>query len=173
MRPCTAAEKETALDTAWARAVYSYYSDRKRRVLVRLSTRTRYGCRALAEVAAAYPDGTPSVREIAQRQRLSPKYLENIMQALKAAGLVRAMRGVHGGYTLTRPPNDISVGEVFRVLEGPPDPAPCVEDDDLCGMADQCPTRQMWVELREAIEGVLAGRTLQDLAARCSAEADS
>jgi Rrf2 family cysteine metabolism transcriptional repressor len=135
---------------------------------VRLSTRTRYGCRALAEVAAAYPDGTPSIREIAERQRLSPKYLESIMQALKAAGLVRATRGVHGGYTLTRPPAEIRMSDIFRALEGTPAPVPCVDTPELCGMADDCPTRDTWVELRGAIEGVLTRRTLQDLAVKCN-----
>jgi Rrf2 family protein len=135
---------------------------------MRLSTRTRYGCRALAEVAVAYPSGTPSVREIAEKQRISPKYLESIMQALKAAGLVRAARGAHGGYALTRPPREISMSDVVRVLEGPSGPVPCVDAPDLCRMAGDCPTRDMWVEMREAMDGVLARRTLQDLAARCA-----
>ena len=124
-------------------------------------------------MAAAYPDGTPSIREIAERQQLSPKYLEHIMQALKAAGLVRAARGAHGGYALTRPPGEIRMSDVFRVLEGPPAPVPCVDAPGLCGMADDCPTRDTWVELRGAIEGVLASRTLQDLAEKCGADTDA
>ena len=139
---------------------------------MRLSTRTRYGCRAMAEIAAAYPDGAPSIREIAERQQLSPKYLEHIMQALKTAGLVRAIRGMHGGYALTRPPGEIRMGEVFRVLEGPLAPAPCVDAPDQCGMAENCPTRDAWVEMKRAIEDVLDRRTLQDLAEKCGAAAD-
>jgi len=123
-------------------------------------------------VAAAYPDGTPSIREIAERQQLSPKYLESIMQALKAAGLVRATRGVHGGYALTRPPAEIRMSDIVRVLEGSSAPVPCVDAPDLCGMSGDCPTRDTWVELRAAIEDVLGRRTLQDLAARCGAESD-
>ena len=140
---------------------------------MRLSTRTRYGCRALAEVAAAYPDGMPSIREIAERQHLSPKYLESIMQALKAAGLVRATRGMHGGYALAHPPDQISMSDVFYALEGPPDPVPCLDEPEDCDMAAACPTRETWLELRAAIDGVLARRTLKDLAARCIARADS
>jgi Rrf2 family cysteine metabolism transcriptional repressor len=140
---------------------------------MRLSTRTRYGCRALAEVAAAYPAGTPSVREIARKQRLSSKYLESIMQALKVAGLVRATRGMHGGYALTHPPSEVKLSDVFRVLEGPSAPVPCVDTPDLCAMSHDCPTRGTWVELKAAIDGVLNRRTLQDLAARCGAGPDA
>jgi Rrf2 family cysteine metabolism transcriptional repressor len=134
---------------------------------VRISTRTRYGCRAMAELAAAYPDGSPSVREIAERQQVSPKYLEHIMQALKVAGLVRAMRGAHGGYALVRAPGEINVADVFRALEGSPAPVPCVDTPETCAMADDCPTRDTWLELRDAIEGVLEGKTLRDLAGKC------
>ncbi len=134
---------------------------------MRLSTRTRYGCRAMAELAAAYPEKAPSVREIAERQRLSPKYLEHIMQALKLAGLVRVTRGMRGGYALARAPQKVKVAEVFRALEGSPAPVLCVDAPETCSMARGCPTRGTWVELRDAIEHVLEGKTLQDLGARC------
>ncbi len=121
----------------------------------------------MAEIAGAYPDGTTSVREIAERQSVSAKYLESIVQPLKAAGLIRAVRGMHGGYELTRPPEQISLAEVFRALEGSPAPVPCVDDPSLCGMVEGCPTRDTWVDVKEAIEAVLEGRTLSDLALKC------
>jgi Rrf2 family protein len=123
----------------------------------------------MAELAAAYPQRAPSVREIAQSQQVSVKYLEHIMQALKLAGLVRATRGTHGGYALARAPQEIKVADVFRALEGSPAPVPCVDAPETCPMARGCPTRDTWVELRDAIQRVLDGKTLQDLAEKCRA----
>jgi len=75
---------------------------------MKLSTRMRYGCRAMTELAAAYPDRSVSVRDMARNQRLSAKYLEHIVSPLKTAGLIEAVRGIHGGYALSRPPERVS-----------------------------------------------------------------
>lgn len=133
---------------------------------MRLSTKMRYGSRAAFELAVAYPDGAPSVREIADRQCVSAKYLEHIMGALKAAGLARAVRGPHGGYMLTRPLASIKLSEIFRVLEGSAGPVDCVDTPDSCPMQNVCPTRGVWVEMREAVRGVPEHTTLQDLVER-------
>jgi len=125
----------------------------------------------MAEIAAAYPDGVPSIREIAEKQQVSAKYLEHIMQGLKAAGLVRAIRGTHGGYVLARPPEQITMKEIYQALEGSAAPVPCVDEPTLCDMVGSCPTRDAWVEMKQAIEEVLGRRTLRDLARKCSAGA--
>jgi Rrf2 family protein len=131
---------------------------------MRLSTRTRYGARALAELAAAPGDAAVPVAALAERQRLSPKYLEQIMAALKAAGLVRAERGRDGGYALARPAGEITLADLYRALEGPVAPAPCLEGPDRCPMRDSCPTQEVWAEVGDAVREVLEATTVLDLA---------
>ncbi len=126
----------------------------------------RYGTRAMAELAMVYPDRALSVRELAERQCLSPKYLEQIMRALKAAGLAVAVRGARGGYRVAKPPADITLSRIFEVLEGSPAPVDCLEHPDSCPMERLCVTRDTWLEMKEAIEGILKRTTLQDLADR-------
>ncbi len=130
---------------------------------MQISTKMRYGSRVLSELGAAYPDGTLSVRELAERQDISEKYLEHIMSSLKSAGIIRSVRGKYGGYQLRRPPEDITLAEVFRVLEGPPAPVECVERPESCSMCGSCPTRRTWIEVRDAIVGVLENTTVADL----------
>jgi len=127
----------------------------------------------MVELAVAYPDRPTSVREMAQSQGLSAKYLEHIVSALRAAGLVEGVRGMHGGYVLSRPPQRISLSEVFRVLEGSPAPVDCVEDPRSCPMTALCPTRDTWVEIGAAIEGILENTTLRDLAEKKQRKCDS
>ena len=133
---------------------------------MRISTRSRYGARAMAELAAASPGRPISVKELAENQKLSTKYLEQIMAILKAAGLVRPVRGLHGGYTLTASPGRISLNDVVGALESGPALAECVADPDSCPMRANCPTHDTWVELKEAMTKVLERTTLQDLAER-------
>lgn len=133
---------------------------------MRISTRTRYGARALAELAAAYPVGPVPLRELARSQRLSVKYLEQIMARLKSAGLVRAVRGMRGGYTLTASPGEMNLSDVFRALEGGPLLVKCVARPGTCAMHEGCPTRDTWVKLSEAVSAILRGTTLQGLAER-------
>jgi Rrf2 family protein len=124
----------------------------------------------MAELAAAYPDRAVSVREVARCQNLSPKYLEQILAPLKAAGLVRAVRGVHGGYMLSKPPETIALAQVFGVLEGSPAPVHCVDDPGGCPHQEVCPTRDTWVQIKEAVSSILEGTTLKDLAERMKAK---
>jgi Rrf2 family protein len=133
---------------------------------MRLSTTVRYGARAMTELASADPDRAVSVREVAEAQSISPKYLEHILKALKAAGLVRAVRGMNGGYALAKPPGSITLKELYESLVGPVALVHCVDDPDSCPMHDGCPTRETWVELNEAIQGVLERTTIQDLVQR-------
>jgi len=120
----------------------------------------------LVEVALAYPDGTVSVKDVARRQSISAKYLEHIMAGLRAAGLVRAIRGMHGGYALARAPGHITLKELVEALEGPLAPVDCVDHPDSCPTEGVCPIRQTWVEMKESIEQVLNHTTVQDLVDR-------
>jgi len=132
---------------------------------MKLSTKGRYGARAVLELAIRYGSGPIMVREIAESQEISERYLEHILNALRASGLVRSTRGAHGGYELTKPPSDITLGDVVRSLEGPLDIVSCTRDED-CGRAAVCVTIGVWRDVREAIENVLDAVTLEELAAR-------
>ncbi len=131
---------------------------------MKLSTRFRYGTRALVELAVAYPRGAVSVNEVARTQRVSAKYLEHIMSALRLAGVVQSVRGLGGGYELARPPAEIRLVEIYEILEGPCAPVACVDAPGSCPMSPICATRDTWAELKAAIRGVLAHKTLEDLA---------
>ena len=140
---------------------------------MKLSTRTRYGTRALVELAAAYPDEALPLRQVAAREAISTKYLEQIMRALKAAGLVRTMRGPRGGYALARPPADIKLSEVYEALDGPLAPVECLDRPGSCPRERLCPARETWAEMTQSIRTVLDGTTLQDLVERRRRKAGS
>lgn len=131
--------------------------------MMRVSTRVRYGLRALALLAAAHGTGPLSLAAIARDQRLSAKYLERLFASLKAGGFVAAVRGAGGGYELTRPPHQIRLLDVFEVLEGPPQPVECLQANAACPHEAQCLTRDIWQEVSQAVSGVLAEHTLADL----------
>ncbi|MFA5292856.1 MAG: Rrf2 family transcriptional regulator [Phycisphaerae bacterium] len=130
---------------------------------MKLSTRTRYGMRALLELAIAHNAGPLQIKVIAERQNISNKYLEQLVSMLKTAGLVRSIRGPHGGYVLSRPPEEIELSDVFRTLEGPVLTVECVENENLCQSHADCATRNLWVQMNDAILGVLENKTLRDL----------
>ena len=133
---------------------------------MKLSTRTRYGLRALVDLAARHAQGPVMLRIISESQGLSKKYLDNIFTALRLAGLVRTVRGARGGYLLARDPADISVAEVVEALEGDLNPVDCVEYPQTCDRALECVTRELWTELRDAMVQVLESKTLEDLVIR-------
>jgi Rrf2 family protein len=132
---------------------------------MRLSTRMRYGTRVLCELAAAYPEGTLSVRELALRQDLSAKYLEQIMVLLRTAGLVRGMAGVDGGYALARAPRTIRMSDVYTALQGSFAVVQCVTSPESCPRSRNCPTRALWALLSNTIQKTLDKTTLQTLLA--------
>ena len=131
--------------------------------MMRVSTRARYGLRALGALAAAYGRGPLSVRAIAETQQLSPKYLERLFVTLKRAGLVLAVRGAGGGYVLAQEPGETRLLHVFEVLEGPPEPVECLQPEATCPHENACATRDVWHEVSQAVSGVLANHTLADL----------
>lgn len=130
---------------------------------MKLSTRTRYGVRAALELAENHGQGPLQMKVIAQRQEISVKYLEQLIAILKAAGFVKSIRGARGGYVLAKAPNQIKLSEVFTAFEGPVTTVECIEDETFCGRVSDCLTRQVWIEVQEAILTVLQSKTLQDL----------
>ena len=133
---------------------------------MKLSTRTRYGIRAILELAEKDGSGPLRIKTIAQSQDISAKYLEQLMSILKSAGFVRSIRGSKGGYILAKAPNQIKLSDVFDCLEGPVTTVECVEDKDYCARAADCVARQVWAQVQQAIKNVLQSITLQDLVDR-------
>jgi Rrf2 family protein len=130
---------------------------------MRLSTRVRYGTRALCALAASYPAGTVSLTTIARREGISVKYLEQIIRPLRVAGLVTANVGAKGGYALTRPPEKIRMSEVYRVLESDVELVACIVEPKHCSRSNGCPTRPLWSAVSRAIHKELHRMRLSDL----------
>ena len=133
---------------------------------MKLSTRGRYGVRALLDLALHSGKGTVLLKDIARRQEISLPYLEHVVTPLVAAGLVKSTRGARGGVLLLKPPAEIKLSEVVQVLEGSLAPVDCVNNPALCHRSTFCVTRDIWVEMKEAMSHVLDSTTLQDLVER-------
>ena len=130
---------------------------------MKLSTRARYGTRALLDLALHSDRGPVLLKDIAQRQQISVRYLEHLITPLIAGGILRSTRGPKGGVSLARSPGDIRLGEVIQLLEGSIALVDCVEHPDVCTRSELCVTRDMWEELGDAMNRVLESTTLQDL----------
>jgi Rrf2 family protein len=130
---------------------------------MRLSKKAQYGTRAMLELATSYGRGVLSIAQIARGQGISVKYLEQLFRPLRQAGMVEGVRGVTGGYRLTRPPSEIRVGEIIRALEESMNPVECLDDSALCARSGQCQARGIWVYLSQAIQRTLDGITLEDI----------
>ncbi len=133
---------------------------------MKLSTRTRYGIRAMLELAENYGEGPLQIKVIANRQDISVKYLEQLMAMLRSGGFVRSIRGSKGGYMLSKVPAQVKLDELFTCLEGPVVTVECVEDENYCARAADCVTRQVWAQVQAAMMKVLQSMTLQDLVNR-------
>ncbi|MGA2093221.1 MAG: Rrf2 family transcriptional regulator [Sedimentisphaerales bacterium] len=129
---------------------------------MKLSTRTRYATRAILELAEYFGKGPLQTRVIAKHQEISVKYLEQLMSALKSAGLIRSQRGAKGGYVLAQSPEKIKLSEIFDIFEGPVVTVECVSNEKYCDRAGDCVARQVWCEIQKAIKGILESITLQD-----------
>ena len=132
---------------------------------MRISTRGRYGLRAMLELARRFGDAPVLMGTLAETEGLSRKYLHTLLTVLKSAGLVRSFRGVGGGFILARPPSEIRLDEVLHALEGPLCLVDCVVDKEVCDRSNRCTARRVWQDLIDAIENVLANVTLADLIA--------
>lgn len=129
-----------------------------------VSTKGRYALRVMLELAQSQPDAYMPLPLIAQRQGISEKYLESIIAILSRAGLVEGLRGKGGGYRLTRPTADYSVGEILRLTEGSLAPVTCLEGaENPCPRAGECTTLPMWQKLDDLINTYLDSVSLSDL----------
>ena len=140
----------------------------KGRSAVRLSTLGRYGARAMIDLAGCQEKGAgpTNLKEIAGRQDISYRYLEQIMLKLRAQGLVRSIRGAGGGFVLARPAAEITLAQVVHSLEGEISIVECTADPSLCDRSSFCVTHQVWAEMAEAMRTRLEGLTLEELSRR-------
>lgn len=130
---------------------------------MRISSRCEYGLRAMVYLAV-HDSGRPvPLPEIATGEGIPAPFLERILARLRDAGLVKATRGVSGGYQLARAPGEVAVGDVITAIEGPLSLVGCVPDDAACVRADSCASRTVWRRLDSAISGALNSITLEDL----------
>lgn len=136
---------------------------------MKLSTRGCYGLQAVLELALHYGGGPLLMRAISEKHGLSRKYLHALLTSLKAAGLVRSVRGAGGGYVLAKAPADIPVSKVIQVLEGTLSPAECVEDNAICARSKDCVALTLWTEVNRVIEEMLGSITIEDLLKRQAA----
>jgi Rrf2 family protein len=134
--------------------------------MMKVSSRVHYGLRAMTELAKAYGSAPVPLSEIARTEGLPLAYLEQLVSDLRRAGLVEGTRGLHGGYRLSRPPAEVSVGEIVHALEGPIELVECLGEtyqSGACGREPACMSRGIWSRVQRAIDAVLDETTLQDL----------
>ena len=130
---------------------------------MKLSTRTRYGIRAVLELAKNHGQNPVQLKIIARNQGISVKYLEQLMAMLKSAGIVKSIRGSKGGYILAKSPDQIRLSDCFNCLEGHVVTVECVENDNYCPRTCDCIAREVWAEVQKAVMAVLESMTLQSL----------
>ena len=133
---------------------------------MKLSTRGRYGTRALLDLALHQGEEPVLLKDIARRQQISLQYLEHLVTPLIGGGMVRSTRGYRGGVSLAKTPEEIKLSEVIQLLEGSIAPAECVDNPGICTRSKFCVTRDIWDELKKAMNRVLESTTLQDLVER-------
>jgi Rrf2 family cysteine metabolism transcriptional repressor len=133
---------------------------------MKISTKIRYGTRAMLELATQYGKGPVELREIAKKENISPKYLEQVIIPLRTGGLVKAIRGSKGGYSLAKPPSEICLNDLIEILEGPLNLIECLSDPTACRKVTSCVTRDIWKEVSEAIYKIFNSITLEDMVNR-------
>ena len=131
---------------------------------MKISTKGRYALRLMLDLALHDSDAPIRIKDIAARQDISDKYLEQIVSLLHKAGYVRSIRGAQGGYMLTRKPEEYTVGMILRAAEGSLAPVSCLDEDiNHCEHAGRCTTLTIWQQLKDAIDNVVDNTTLADL----------
>jgi len=129
---------------------------------MKLSTKGRYGVKAMVDLAIHYGKEPVSIKSISERQNISEYYLEQLFSPLRKANLIKSIRGAQGGYILNNNPKDITVAEIMEVLEGPIEISDCLEEG-TCINVDCCATRLLWVRIKDSIDSVMQSTTLQDM----------
>jgi len=135
--------------------------------------KSRYGFRAILEIAAENKKKPVQIKFIAERQDISIKYLEQIVGTLKSSNLVRSIRGPHGGYVLAKPASEMKLSEIFLALEGVPVSVECLEHPQYCARCEDCVTRDLWMEMQDAMLGVLESKSLQDVVDKLGKNGDN
>lgn len=130
---------------------------------MRISTKGRYGLRALVDLAAHYQNKPVLLSEIAERQTLSKRYLERLFTQLRDSGILRSVRGASGGYLLNRKSSEITVTEILEALEGSLSPVECIVESQLCRRVDKCVTHDLWSDLSRTIRKKLDSISLEEL----------
>lgn len=130
---------------------------------MKLSTRGRYGIHAMYDLARNYNLGPQPIKAIAERQTIPEAYLEQLFAVLKRDKLVNSVRGAQGGYTLARSPEEITVGDVLRSLEGGLNLVDCLLEEESCGKSCACPSRIVWMKIRDGLNEIVDGITLKDM----------
>ena len=136
---------------------------------MKISTKGRYGVAAMYDLALHYGEGPQALKNVAERQGISESYLEQLASILRKGGYVVSVRGAQGGYVLSKNPENISVGDIIRLLEGPIAPVDCVLSDveskqnEYCTKAGNCVTRGVWAKVRDSITNVVDSISLADL----------
>jgi Rrf2 family cysteine metabolism transcriptional repressor len=133
---------------------------------MKLSTRGRYGVRIMLDLALHYGEGPILLRDISKRQGISEKYLWQLINPLKTIGLISSTRGSHGGYVLAKPPGEISLKEIVRVLEGSLCLVDCIENPAVCERSQSCTSRDIWSEASNQISQILESMTLDKMVAK-------
>jgi Rrf2 family protein len=132
---------------------------------MRLTARSEYGLLALVDLGVRYGEGPVSAREVSERQGVPAKFLEQLLGALRKAGLVCSVRGARGGFSLTRDPSDITILQVVEALEGPLAPTSC-DGGSVCGRSGACAAAVVWGKATDALRDVFDTTTLADLSIR-------
>lgn len=131
--------------------------------MLKLSTKGQYGVRAMFEIAKGYPDRPVTIKEISESQEVSVAYLEQILNKLRKAGLIKSVKGPGGGYLLSKSPDKISMSSILSELEGPVAITSCLDPEEGCLRIDTCVTHLVWKALGEQIEAFLKTITLNNL----------
>ncbi|MBL7205110.1 MAG: Rrf2 family transcriptional regulator [Desulfobacteraceae bacterium] len=130
---------------------------------MKLSTRSRYGTRMMLDLAKHYDEGPVQIGDVSKRENISVKYLEQLIIPLKKANFIKSVRGPKGGHMLAKPPEEITVGEIVRILEGGINLSSCIENPEVCDRTSHCLTRGVWEEATKAMYDKLNSATLSKM----------
>jgi len=130
---------------------------------MKLSTRSRYGTRMMLDLAQHYDQGPVQIGDVSKRENISVKYLEQLIIPLKKGNFIKSVRGPKGGHMLAKPPEEITVGEIVRVLEGGINLSTCIENPEVCDRTTSCLTRGVWEEATKAMYDKLNSATLSKM----------
>jgi Rrf2 family protein len=130
---------------------------------MKLSTKGRYGVKAMVDLAIRYGGLPVSIKSISERQKISEYYLEQLFAPLRKANIINSIRGAQGGYILSKAPEYITIYEIMEVLEGPVEISECLDEGVSCSNTDCCATRLLWSKIKHSIDDVTKSTTLKDI----------